>query len=571
MEGTVKGLTYKDYVERLEFLDSFLNEIDNALKEGTELPTEMLEKSVERQKERNKVERIVRCWGSTLDFMYEYFSEDRNPDNAGNLIPQGINVLNAPHFHKELSSYLDDTVKEITKRLAWSVPRGHAKSTYLSNMFPLYNIVFNLRNYIIIVSETEAGAIMFTEWINLQLKHNEKLREDFGELMSTNTKENIRDNNQVFVTLNNIKVQSASIGKQLRGSRHLSHRPDLVIADDLESSRNTNTPDLREKNFHWFNSVVMPLGDPERTAFIYMGTLVHPLGLLPSVMERPDFEDTRYSAIISEPDNAELWNKYESIYSNQEDDDRKQNAENFYYENQIEMDKGTATLWADRFPYYKLMQEKVNVGSRAFNSEFLNIPFDIDNAIFKPEMFVHFDDKDLFDNTGRYLPLDLYGFWDVAITGTGDYNAIVTIGRDRRTGIFYVIDAWAKKCNMHEALAVAEQKILEYRHHTFGVETIQAQWSMYQQLKANLSKQGYFATRMKSVQPRTKKEMRIEALEPIVEQGAIRVKKSQRLLLEQLEQFPQHDHDDLPDALASCVDMAGNRRKRLFMNKPEGW
>jgi predicted phage terminase large subunit-like protein len=87
----------------------------------------------------------------------------------------------------------------------------------------------------------------------------------------------------------------------------------------------------------------------------------------------------------------------------------------------------------------------------------------------------------------------------------------------------------------------------------------------------NLSKRSYFKTRLKQYNPRTKKEIRIEALEPLVEAGMIRFKKQHRLLIEMLELFPQHEHDDLPDALASCVELAGNHRKRMFQNKPKGW
>ncbi|MDT2295474.1 hypothetical protein P7H15_25415 [Paenibacillus larvae] len=47
-------------------------------------------------------------------------------------------------------------------------------------------------------------------------------------------------------------------------------RPDLVICDDLEDKRNTNTEQLRQELFDWFTKVVVPLGDPagKKTAII---------------------------------------------------------------------------------------------------------------------------------------------------------------------------------------------------------------------------------------------------------------------------------------------------------------
>ncbi|MDT2236639.1 hypothetical protein P7H19_10520 [Paenibacillus larvae] len=44
------------------------------------------------------------------------------------------------------------------------------------------------------------------------------------------------------------------------------------------------------------------------------------------------------------------------------------------------------------------------------------------------------------------------------------------------------------------------------------------------------------------------------------------------MLLEQMEQFPGGTHDDLPDALAGAVDIAGGkrRRKKSYYKKPPG-
>jgi predicted phage terminase large subunit-like protein len=571
LKGKVKGKTYEEWVNRLQEIDVFLNTVRQKATEGKEISREVLERSLQLKEERKQCERITRCWGSTLEFMYEYFSDSRNELNENNLIPEGIDITDAPKFHQELTGYLDSYHADPTQRIAWSVPRSHAKSTYLSNMYPIYNIVYNLRQFIVIISETQDSAKLFADYVNNQLKHNEKLREDFGELMDKDGRGNTKDNSEKFVTKNNIMVAIGSLQKQLRGMKFLNARPDLIIMDDLESEKNTNTPELRQKNLTWYTKVVNPLGDPQRTAFIYMGTLVNPYGLLPYVMGRADFKAKRYSAIVSPPEREELWEQYEETYRDQENPNRKDDAEAYYFENQEEMDKGVEVLWQDRMPYYKLIQEKVNVGTRAFNSEYLNLPYSSEDAIFKPENFTFYDDDELYDEQGRLKPLDFFGFWDVAITGKGDYNSIITVARDRVTGIFYVIDSWNGKVNAHEALKMAEQKILEYEYHTFGVETIQAQFSLFQQLKVNMSKRSFFKTRLKAVNPRTKKEIRIEALEPMVEAGQIRFKRQHRLLLEMMELFPEHEHDDSVDALASCIDMAGNHRKRMFQNKPKGW
>lgn len=517
--------------------------------------------------------RILRGEYDVLFFAYEYFSDRYNPDNENNLIPIQYGLNDAPSFHVELCGILDTFTDEPTKKIAWSVPRGHGKSAYLSNVYPVHQLVYKLRRFILIVSETGSMSQKFLEWVADQLKFNVKLREDFGELLSPSKNSNEKDNQEEFVTTTNSKVLAASIGKQLRGLRFGAYRPDLIILDDLESSKNTNTKELRDKNLHWYNSVIMPCADITRTGFIYMGTLVHGLGLLPAVLNRSDFNGKIYSAIIDEPVHNDLWLKAEEMLRDIDNPNRDKEVDLFYNENKELMDLGAETLWSDRFSYLDLMKIKVNVGSKAFSSEYLNKPSDSDSCIFNPDYFNWFDDKDLFNSDNNKINLDVYSFWDIAIgkNSRSDYNAIVTIGRDRRTGVVYVLDAWAAKIPMHKALEVAEQKIKQFRPKIFAVETIQAQYDMYRQLRERMMKAGIYSTRILSVNPTSKKEERIEQLEPLIEGGYLRMKKSQRLLIEQLEQFPSGDYDDVPDALAGAVEVAGKQRRKTFWKKPDGF
>ncbi|MFP3398563.1 hypothetical protein SB749_19765, partial [Brevibacterium sp. SIMBA_078] len=87
-----------------------------------------------------------------------------------------------------------------------------------------------------------------------------------------------------------------------------------------------------------------------------------PNSLLTHIHERADFKSKIYSAITSYPERADLWEQFENIYRNQENPNRMEDAIAFYESNKTEMDKGASTLWESRFPYYKLMMEKVNIG-----------------------------------------------------------------------------------------------------------------------------------------------------------------------------------------------------------------
>ncbi|MFO6873644.1 hypothetical protein ACJTB9_25210, partial [Bacillus cereus] len=195
-----------------------------------------------------------------LYFMYEYFSEEGNPGNPDNLIPAGVTMDDAAEFHETLCGLLDDitTGREKKKKVAWSVGRGHAKTAYLSNGYLCHQVVYRLKQYIVLISETSDVAGDFISWARDQLKYNEKLREDFGILLYEQKSRNEVDNDKEFVTLTNTKVEAKGIGTQVRGLRHGSKRVQLYILDDLESKENTATVDLIAKNKRWFKEELLP-------------------------------------------------------------------------------------------------------------------------------------------------------------------------------------------------------------------------------------------------------------------------------------------------------------------------
>lgn len=560
---------------RVNQLDNAINKIKKYIKKG-KTKEERVDRALEYENELKTLQKEYRKTRSQYDilyFTYEYFSEDRNPGNSNNLIPEGVKIEDAPNFHIELCEMLESVeTTEPTQKTCFSYPRGHAKTMYGSNIFPIHNIIFPRgvdggRRYILIISETQQMAQKFIDYIADQLKFNKKLRDDFGVFLHENKIANIKDNSTEFITLNDIKVQAASINSQLRGARHKSYRPDLVICDDLESSTNTNTMELREKNLHWYNTVIEPIGTPERTAIIYLGTMVHGQGLLPNIMARPTYNSRKYPAYTGEPVRQDLWSQFTEILKGLDNPNRLIEAFKLYEDNKKAMDEGTEILWKERYTFADLMLKKFEVGSKAFASEYMNIASDEDSLIFNINNFTYYDVAiDKLPNN-----LDIYSFWDVAIgkNNRSDYNAIVTIGIDRKTGIIYVLDAWAEKIPAHKALEVAYKKIVQYRPRIFAVEAIQAQYEFYRQLMELCRQRGCYNARIKPIYSKGKKEERIEVLEPLFENGTIRVKRQQRLLLEQLELFPNGDNDDLPDALAGVINVAGNRR-RTFTGKPEG-
>jgi predicted phage terminase large subunit-like protein len=541
-----------------------------------------------------ELERLKRIQLSETDLLYfawEYFSESRNPGNSGNWDGFELDSLDdAAEFHREICASIDEVSNVVRNaKIARAAPRSHGKSSYLSKAAPLRETVFRKRKYIIIISETPSVSEPNLEWLSGQLKTNVKLRADFGPLLSPKQQMNDKDNSKEFIAWEPLEsdgkkqttmVQAASTGQALRGRNWNGTRPDLIIGDDLEDIKtNAATKEQREKLRDWFAQTVMPLGDAkgEKTAFIVMGTVVHEASLLNDLLHnRADFKSHKYKALIEMPDRIDLWEECQAIYQSDQIpiNEREVKAREYYEDNRVAMNEGAVVLWPEVQPIWKLMTWKWANGSKAFNTEYQNEPRDEESQVFVPENFHYFDESDLYDDRGRPMPLDYYAFWDVAAgkSSRSDYNAIVTIARNRVTGVIYVVDAWAKKCPAHVALDMAVKKIEQFGHRFFTVETIGVGYDMYRQLQEKLQKKRIYSTKIKSVSHHgNKKEQRIEALEPLCESGFLRFKKIHSLLLEQMEQFPTGQHDDLPDALTGAVDSAGGvRRKRAFHRKPPG-
>ncbi|MRD36498.1 phage terminase large subunit [Bacillus thuringiensis] len=499
--------------------------------------------------ELEKLQRVHDCEHDVLRFTYEYFSDELNPDNESNLIPVGQTLEDAADFHVTLCSLLDDITEGVTKsNVGWSVGRRHAKTAYLSNSYLCHQVVYRLQKYIVEVSETTDVAGDFIKWTVNQLKFNEKLREDFGGILHPKPSMNEVDNKYEFITSTGTKVEAKGIGTQMRGLRHLSERPGLFILDDLESGENTNTPELRAKNLHWFRSEMI-----EALGFggicVYMGTIVHYDSLLNHVLtKRKDFISRKFPAILSWSEREDLWEEWRKLY-NADEKDAVDQANVFYEANKEEMLRGTKVLWPQAYDYKYFMEKRESMGARAFNQEYLGNPVDEESQVFKPEYFTYWTDKDIENNQ-----LEYYCGIDFAMgKEKGDYSVILTVGRSSN-GIFYVVDTFIERVHPDILLQKAVEKSLQYQYSGIAVEAQQAQEWFADKLSQALQQSGYpSATRMKQIKQRTRKALRIESLLPDIQAGRIRFKRDQRLLLEMLEMYPNHNHDDGPDALHMAV------------------
>lgn len=140
----------------------------------------------------------------------------------------------------------------------------------------------------------------------------------------------------------------------------------------------------------------------------------------------------------------------------------------------------------------------------------------------------------------------------------GDYSAFVLLGRDRDGGLWCDADLAKKRPT---SLIVAQGLELQRQFHADGmvIETNQFQEMLADDFDRQATEQGVIVPVFR-IDNRVNKEVRIRRLGPYLARGAIRFKADSpgaELLVQQLREFPEGDHDDAPDALEMALRLMG--------------
>lgn len=434
-------------------------------------------------------------------------------------------------------------------READAAPRGNAKSTWTTLILPLWCAAFKYRHFILIVSETALQAQDFVSFIKTELETNERLRQDFPDLCG----EGPVWRADTIITRNGVKIRGAGAGQKLRGMRHGSKRPDLVICDDLENDEAVESPDQRLKTEKWFFKALMKIGQPD-TVYIVVGTILHYAGLLAGLLKKPGWKGRKFKAVITWS-SSRLWDAWEAIFSDITVDkgEAEKRADLFFAGHETEMLAGTEVLWPERESYYQLMKMRVSDGRAYFDSEKQNEPINPEDCLFKEQDIQYWGGDEDADIDLAGVPLD--GVLDPSMgkkSKRHDPSAIIA-GRYKNGRIYLEIADIEKRVPdriIDDVLAYHKRDPFR----AFGVESIQFQ----EFFAAQLAKEAHarnLTLNVAELKPHTDKMLRIQTLQPWIKNGWIVFRRNMRALIDQIIHYPMGDHDDGPDALEQLKSM----------------
>ncbi len=172
-------------------------------------------------------------------------------------------------FHKDMFQLSEDPRN---KTIVIMGARDSAKSTIMNTSLAIWSVLgFQQKKFVVIVSRTQQKAKLHFMSVRKELEDNKLLRADLGPLRT----EEAQWGSSIVLAKYDAQIIFASVEQSLRGMRYKQHRPDLIIADDVEDNDSVKTFDGRNETYRWLKEDALPSGDLAKVRLIVLGTLLH--------------------------------------------------------------------------------------------------------------------------------------------------------------------------------------------------------------------------------------------------------------------------------------------------------
>jgi len=449
----------------------------------------------------------------------------------------------SPSFHKEI---LDTVANDDYKRVLCAAPRGTAKSTILSFLYPVWRLAFKKTNeelFIVIISEARQQSINFLSRIKFHLDNSETFIGLFGNLGEDTAKKWREDD---IVLANGTRIMAVGTGQKVRGFISRDTRPNLIIVDDFESEKNAFTAEGRVKNKKWLTEAVEPsLSKDGRLLMI--GTVISEDCFLFWAKDNPPWKTLWYT----------IW-----------DDDQN-------------------PVWPEMYPKERIMQIRDSMASvgnlGGFFQEYMNQPQSPEEAPFKPG-YIKLHHKTHKKINGQHCliqkeggkdvitPVELYAGIDPAssLKRTADYFVIATLALDADENV-YIVDLTRTRLNPADQPQMIIDKYKKFTPKRMRIETVGYQEALRQHTRRLMKEQGLHIPGLeKGIRPRNSKSERLLSLVPLLASGRFYFRPEDLEAQKEFLSYPKGRNDDVMDAVYMALDGAKPCRvKNLSLDKKE--
>ncbi|MEI8339485.1 MAG: hypothetical protein WCF94_02360 [bacterium] len=420
-------------------------------------------------------------------------------------------------FHEEIFRITEDCTNKLACIVAF---RGSGKSTIVTTSYTLWSILGKQKKkFVLIICQTKAQAKQHMMNLRSELEDNKLLKSDLGPFQEESDLE-WASSSLVFSNTNS-RITIASIDQSIRGVRHLEHRPELIILDDIEDAQSTKTLDSRNKTFDWFAREIIPLGDLN-TRVIIVGNLLHDDCLVSRLKKK--IEDNEVKGIYVE---------YPLI------------------------NKDGVCLWPGKFPTQESLDEfrRTIISYTSWQREYLLLAVPDDDQVIDPTWIQYYDE--IPKNRGCYSEIIMAVDPAISINEKADFTGIVS-GLVTSVGLsHYQLYILPNPINEKMNFPTLIQKIkgLEtelsrsiYDAVRIVVESVGFQESIIQQL----DREGLVGC--SGVKTTSDKRTRLSIISHRIKNGDILFPRiGAEKLINQIVNFGNEPHDDLMDAFTICA------------------
>lgn len=253
-----------------------------------------------------------------------------------------------PEFHLEL---LD--LASSGEDVLCIIPRGFAKTTIVSKIGVLWDLLFQEEQSIILIMTKGLGEDVIGD-IRFELETNDLIRWIWGDLVPISNKKektNEKWRQRQLDLLNGCGVKTLTKGESIRGSR-----PTKVIVDDPQENKDVKNPLVADEFYNWVFTSVYGAINPDEGSMIVLGTIIGNncfVNKLKQNAVQQEFKVFEFPAIID-------FNK----------------------------EKFTGIpLWPDRWSLERLKKRYNKLGEKAFMQEYMNVPLILNGSpVFDEEM-----------------------------------------------------------------------------------------------------------------------------------------------------------------------------------------
>ena len=315
---------------------------------------------------------------------------------AGTFVsPRYDNRAATPAFHRNAwALYASDD-----PQVMCIAPREHAKSTALTTVYVLAEVLFRKSDYVVLVSSTEELAAEQLGNIAEELHENEDLRREFG--VKGFPSDSKQDLIVEMLDGHRFRILCRGSEQRIRGRLWKGKRPNLLVCDDMEDDEQVENPDRRSKFRRWFfRAAKQSVSRYGRTRV--HGTILHDDSLLSRLR-------------------------------------RNRSWKHLYHKAHASFDDFSDILWPEQWPEERLrarQQEFIEDGDApGYSQEFLNDPQDSMAAFLRRDDFLPLSEDELAE------PFDACVGWDFAVSRADVANRTsCTVGGQTPRGLLHFMD-----------------------------------------------------------------------------------------------------------------------------------